>query len=302
METQADLVLAEPAPAARLARSFSTEVTAHDARAAEVCRDSLPAGTSVYVALVPGVHHLRLLAAAAELAKAGFNPVPHVVARSIASYTQARDLLARLAGEAGVTRALLVGGDIDRPAGPFWSSYQLLETELFAKSGIGRIGLACYAEAHPRIAAQTLETALAAKLDLARRQGLATWLVTQFCFEPEPILRRVEALRAAGIGVPVRVGLAGPADRRTLWKYALHCGIGNSIRALGTRVDVIGNLLLRDSPDPVLDGVAKAAADDARLGIEGIHVFAFGGVAATARWLDTVRARSLARTGAEGRA
>ena len=90
-----------------------------------------------------------------------------------------------------------------------------------------------------------LEQALLAKLELVRAAGLDAWLVTQFCFEAAPILRLLERLRALGLREPLRVGLAGPADRRTLWKYALHCGIGNSIRALGTRVDAVANLLAR---------------------------------------------------------
>jgi methylenetetrahydrofolate reductase (NADPH) len=82
----------------------------------------------------------------------------------------------------------------------------------------------------------------------------------------------------------LRVGLAGPADRRTLWKYALHCGIGNSIRALGTRVDAVANLLARKTPDAIVRELAVAQRQDPGLGIEGVHIFTFGGVAGAAAW------------------
>ena len=131
-----------------------------------------------------------------------FVPVPHVTARSVASLTQLGDFLELLAGEAGVTRALVIAGDLEQPAGPYPSSLDLLQTGLFQRHGIRRIGLACYPEAHRRIAAEALERALLAKLELVRAAGLEAWLVTQFCFEAAPILQRVRQLRALGIAAP----------------------------------------------------------------------------------------------------
>jgi methylenetetrahydrofolate reductase (NADPH) len=275
---------------ARLLRGYSIEVTTHSRPAVELCRAHLAPGTEVYIAFVPGETHHAVLAMAARLRAAGFVPVPHVTARSVASFTQLGDFLAHLAGEAGVTRALVVGGDLEQPAGPYPSSLELLQSGLFQQHGIRRIGLACYPEAHRRVDADLLEQALLAKLELARGTGLEAWLVTQFCFEAAPIVQRVRRLRELGVTAPVRVGLAGPASRRTLWKYALHCGIGNSIRALGTRVDAIANLLARRAPDPIVRDLAAAQRRDPGLGIEGIHIFTFGGVASAAGWANALLA------------
>jgi methylenetetrahydrofolate reductase (NADPH) len=275
---------------AQLLRGYSIEVTTHSRSAVDACRDHLAPGTEVYIAFVPGETHHAVAATAARLRDAGFVPVPHVTARSLASFTQASDFLARLAGEAGVTRALVIAGDLEQPAGPYRSSLELLQTGLFQQHGIRRIGLACYPEAHRRIEAEGLERALLAKLDLVRGAGLEAWLVTQFCFEAAPILQRVRQLRDLGVAAPLRVGLAGPANRRTLWKYALHCGIGNSIRALGTRVDAVANLLARRTPEPVLRELAAAQGVDPGLGIEGVHIFTFGGVASSAEWANGVLA------------
>ena len=273
---------------ARLLRGYSIEVTTHNRSAVEQCRMHVAPGTEVYIAFVPGEAHHAVVATAAGLNAAGFVPVPHVTARGVASFTLLGDFLGRLAGEAGVTRALVIAGDLERPAGPYSSSLELLQTGLFQRHGIRRIGLACYPEAHPRIDAEALERALLAKLELVRGAGLEAWLVTQFCFEAAPILQRVRRLRAMGIAAPVRVGLAGPANRRTLWKYALHCGIGNSIRALGTRVDAVANLLARRTPEPILRELAAAQRQDPGLGIEGIHIFTFGGVASSADWANGI--------------
>ena len=288
--------MAPTAELAELLRGYSVEVTPRSRSAIEVCREHLAPGTQVYIAFVLGETHHAVVATAAGLRAAGFVPVPHVTARNVASSTQLADFLARLAGEAGVTRALVIAGDLDRPAGPYPSSLELLQTGLFQHHGVRRIGIACYPEAHPKIGADLLEQALLAKLEAVRGAGLDAWLVSQFCFEAAPILRLLERLRALGIRAPVRLGLAGPADHRRLWRYALHCGIGNSIRALGSRPEAVANLLVRRAPDDIVREVAAAQRRDPRLGIAGVHIFTFGGVASAATWANALLAATPAAT------
>jgi methylenetetrahydrofolate reductase (NADPH) len=285
-----DVDPADQADRAALLRDYSIEVTARGAAAAEICRDHLAPGTEVYIAFTPRDTHLGVLDTATRLHGAGFVVVPHVTARNVASFTQLNDFLARLAGEAAVTRALVLGGDAARPAGPYHSSLQALESGLFQRHGVRRIGLACYPEAHRKIDAAALDQALAAKLDLIRRQGLQPWLVSQFCFEAAPIVDFAERLKARGVGAPLRIGLAGPADLRRLWKYGLYCGIGNSIRALGSRVDAVANLLARRTPDALVADLAAARRRDPALPIAGIHIFTFGGVAGAADWANGILA------------
>jgi methylenetetrahydrofolate reductase (NADPH) len=287
-----DVDAAEEADVARLLRGYSVEVTAHGAPAAEVCRDHLAAGTEVYIAFTPRDTHHGIVDTASRLQAAGFVPVPHVTARNVASFTQLNDFLARLAGEAGVTRALVLGGDADRPAGPYHSSLEALESGLFQRHGICRIGFACYPETHRKIDAETLDEALEAKLDLARRTGLEIWLVSQFCFEAAPIVSFAKRLRARGVDAPLRVGVAGPADLRRLWKYGVYCGIGNSMRALGSRVDALTNLLARRTPDALVAELAGALRRNPALGVEGIHIFTFGAVAGAADWANAIVARA----------
>jgi methylenetetrahydrofolate reductase (NADPH) len=285
-----DLDPADQADLAALLRGYSVEVTARGAAAAEICRAHLAPGTEVYIPFTPRDTHHGVVDTATRLHAAGFVVVPHVTARNVASFTPLNEFLARLAGEAGVTRALVLGGDADRPAGPYHSSLQALESGLFQRHGIRHIGLACYPEAHRKIEAEALDEALAAKLDLLRHEGLEPWLVSQFCFEAAPIVDFAERLRARGVGAPLRVGLAGPADLRRLWKYGLYCGIGNSIRALGTRVDAVANLLARRTPDAIVADLAVARRCDPALVIAGIHIFTFGGLASAADWANAILA------------
>jgi methylenetetrahydrofolate reductase (NADPH) len=285
-----DLDPADQADLAALLRGYSVEAAARGGAAAEVCRAHLTPGTEVYLPFTPRDTHHGVVDTATRLHAAGFVVVPHVTARNVASFTQLNDFLARLAGEAGVTRALVLGGDADRPAGPYHSSLQALESGLFQRHGIRRVGLACYPEAHRKIDAEALDEALAAKLDLIRQNGLEPWLVSQFCFEAAPIVDFAMRLRAIGVGAPLRVGLAGPADLRRLWKYGLYCGIGTSIRALGTRVDAVANLLARRTPDALVADLAVALRRDPALAIAGIHIFTFGGVASAADWANAILA------------
>jgi len=49
-------------------------------------------------------------------------------------------------------------------------------------------------------------------------------------------------LQGRNIDLPVIVGLAGPATPATLTKFALRCGIGNSMRALRGQIGRGGDL------------------------------------------------------------
>ena len=269
-----------------LLAGFSIEASSGDA-AIEAAASHLPPGTDVYVNWLPGDNHHRSVAAAASLRNKGLNPVPHVAARYLTGLTQLQDFLARLSGEAAVQQVLAIAGDRDRPVGPFESSLQLLETGLFEKYRIAEIGIAGYPEGNPRISTQALATALAAKLARARDVGLTPYIVTQFCFEAQPIVDWTRRLRAEGVAAPIHVGLAGPAGLATLMKFALRCGVGNSIRALSLRGPAIARLLTEAGPERVIEDLARAGAAEPALAFAGVHFFSFGGFARTADWVRT---------------
>ncbi|MFI4989037.1 MAG: hypothetical protein ACHQF3_16545, partial [Alphaproteobacteria bacterium] len=216
---------------ATLLERCSLEVSARDPSVADRLSGRLKPGGDVFIGFPPGENHHRILQTAAAVRRVGLNPVPHVVARNLASYTQLDDYLRRASGEAGVTRALAVAGDAVRPTGPFESSLALIETGLFEKHGIRSLGIAGHPEGTRHLTRQALDAALASKLELAERHGLELWIATQFCFEAAAIVAWLRAIRAGGIGLPVRIGLAGPASVATLLKFAVRCGIGNSLRA-----------------------------------------------------------------------
>jgi len=274
---------------ARLLRVYSVEVTSRDTASLESVVGLLRPGTEVFVANLPKESADVLVQAARRLRDAGLEPVPHIVARNIASRAALNDMLARLAGEAGVNRALVLAGDRDDPAGEFDAALQLIDTGAFPANGIGRIYISSYPEGHPRIADDLLEQARADKLAAAAREGLDVTLVTQFVFEPELVSEFARRLRQSGITAPLRVGVAGPAERGKLIKYALRCGVGASLRALRERSELARNVMAGETPDDLLGEVALSQADESSLGISGVHFFTFGDPASSIRWAEGAR-------------
>src|SRR6267378_2620412 len=228
----------------------SLELSSRDPAEIDACADLLEPGTAVYISMPPGQTYHGTVALATRLRRAGFCPVPHFAARRIASRDALDEYLARAAGEASVDSALAIAGDSDKASGPFESSLALLETGLFQRHGIAHVGVAGYPEGHPKIAETALAVALAAKKVHARRASLDLRLVTQFCFESEPIL--AWAAKTKGHGLPMRVGLPGPASLPRLLRFAALCGIGNSVRALKARPQAITRLLVEAGPEVVV--------------------------------------------------
>jgi methylenetetrahydrofolate reductase (NADPH) len=270
---------------ADLLRNYSAEVTSGDRKSIDDAIGLMRPGSEVFIASLPSDSGDRQVSVAARLARAGLTPVPHVAARSIKNLRDLDVLLGRFVHEAGVDRALIVGGDRDQPVGDFSSSLQLLETGMLSKHGIRKITLGWYPEGHPRISAADLVAARTAKLAVAAQAGLAVTLLSQFCFESAPIIAMAKQIRSEGVTVPLRVGVAGPASRTSLLKYALICGVGASIRALKEHPGARG-IIAGDTPEKLLADVAHAQAADPALGIQGVHFFTFASLAATAKFAE----------------
>lgn len=220
--------------------------------------------------------------------RAGFNPVPHLAAREIASREALDDFLRRLRAEADVRRVLLIAGDVAIARGPFKSSRDLAASGLIEAHGVSRVSVAGHPEGHPWLDAAQAMKSVSAWRAWGGERTIAIDVVTQFCFEAAPILDWLGALRSGGVDLPVIVGLAGPASPTTLMKFALRCGVGHSIRAVRNQIGRYGRLLTATGPDEVVHGL-EAAPRAATAEISGFHLFPFGGLRKTARWLGDQR-------------
>jgi methylenetetrahydrofolate reductase (NADH) len=268
---------------AALIGGCSIEIAPRDPLAGPALRDLLAPGRTVFINHPATATYHSIVAAAAQLRRAGFVPVPHVAARRLTGFTQARDFLERAAGEAGVLEVLLIGGDPPRPAGAFDSSLELLASGVVERTGVRRVNFAGHPEGHPQIARAALDAALEAKLALARQAGLAVGVVTQFGFDAGAIRRWIAEQRRRGIDCPIRIGVGGPANVATLAQFAVRCGVGNSLRALARGHTAFARILSETGPDALIR--ALAVGDDAAHPLDGLHVFTFGGVRRTAAWI-----------------
>jgi methylenetetrahydrofolate reductase (NADPH) len=271
-----------------LLKGFSVEVTSVDKTSIEAACQLFPPKTEVFIASLPRDPPERLIEVATMLQRAGLTPVPHVVARNIQSEAALDQLVRGLVEHAAVDRVLLLGGDRDQPAGCYDHSQQLLDSGCFKRHNLHRIFLSCYPEGHPRIPLDTLISARINKLAAAQRAGMDVTLVSQFCFTSAPVIDYARTIRSRGVTVPYRVGVAGPASRARLMKFAVMCGVGPSLRALRGRGELAANMLSGATPQEMLEEISVAQTHEPSLGIGGVHFFTFGSLAKTWEWLGTV--------------
>jgi methylenetetrahydrofolate reductase (NADPH) len=266
-----------------LLASASVEISSRGHQLQEL-RDNFAAGTDVTITFLPGDNYRHTIETAAALRRAGFDPVPHIAAREMPSHEVLDDFLARARGEADVTRILLIAGDVAGTKGPFKSSFDVRASGLIEARGIASVSVAGHPEGHPFLKTVDVMKGLTAWRDWGHQTKIHVDVVTQFCFESAPILGWIGELDARGIGLPVIVGLAGSATPATLTKFALRCGIGNSIRSLRSQIGRFGRLLTDTGPDDVMRGL-QSAPQAATASIAGFHLFPFGGLRKAGGWL-----------------
>lgn len=110
---------------------ITVEITPFDPYEVEICARMLAPGSDAFVAWLPKADWPALVQTAAQLHKVGMNPVPHIAARKLISQEDAQNLLASLRDEAGVTRALVIGGKTQAVSFIYPSSASLIETGLY---------------------------------------------------------------------------------------------------------------------------------------------------------------------------
>ena len=275
---------------AEFAARASIEITANDRELATSLVGRLPAGSTLYVAHTPNARLADVAETACIVERAGFRGCPHVVARRIASRAELESALARLR-EGGVTRVLLVAGDQTPPAGEFSSTLEILDSGALAAAGIQSIGVAGHPEGNPNIPAAALWDALARKQAYGAQTGASIHVVSQFGFDPAALVAWDRELTSHGIGLPVHVGVAGPASLKALAKFAMMCGLGASLGALLSNPMALGSLKsLVKTVDEIFPAIVRFRDGALARRLVQPHFFAFGGVMKTVEWLEAVRA------------
>ena len=235
--------------------NFSIEITI------KTNLSELPKVKDVYITMLPGNDYKNVASKATELAKSGFNPVPHFSARSIKNLADLKDYVSRCK-DGGVKQALVIGGSA-QPIGNFHCSLQLLETGLF--EGF-KIGIAGHPDGSPDISDTDLEKAMIDK------KPYADYIITQWLLEPEPIINFISKQT-----LPVHVGITGPLTISNLLKFASIVGAKNSLNFLKSNVTKAFDLLKPKDPNNIIAKLKGVT--------ENFHIYTFGGLKETNKWL-----------------
>jgi methylenetetrahydrofolate reductase (NADPH) len=218
------------------------------------------------------------LALSEDLAGRGYRVACHLSARLVRDQEHLRDILARL-DVAGLRDALVIAGDVRRPAGPYSGAADLLRTMANVGHNLEHVGISGYPESHPFLSDEaTIEA-------MFEKEPYATYIVSQVCFDARTIARWIGAVRERGTTLPIDVGIPGVVGWTRLLRIAKRIGVGESARFLRNRRSWIGRLVAPAGyhPDELVEELAPTVADQAAA-VAGFHVFTFNELEATERW------------------
>jgi methylenetetrahydrofolate reductase (NADPH) len=238
----------------------------------------LEPGSDVAVTCSPSKGVDLTIAMTVRLARKGFKVIPHIAARNVRDRAHLREIMAQLE-DAPVHSIFVPGGDAGKPTGEFATAFELLCAIAEFDHRFKDIGVAAHPEGHPEVDDETL------LLELERKQPLATYLVTQMCFDPGALQRWLDMIQQRGISLPAWLGVPGVADRMALLKTSVRIGVGTSLKFLRNKSEFAGQLLFDNSyaPDRLLSGlVSLLTRRDSN--VAGFHIYCFNLVEQTEKW------------------
>ncbi len=214
------------------------------------------------------------LAVVQRLAGEGYVVVPHLSARLVRDVDHVEEIVARLSS-AGVREVFVPAGDAREP-GPFEDAASLLRVLV---GRFDEIGITGYPESHHLIDDDTTIRAMFEK------EPMATYIVSQICFDPATIDTWIARVRERGTDLPIWVGVPGIVDNAKLVRISMKIGLGESARFLRAHRAWLKRLVTRTfTPDPIL---RRLTSDD----VAGLHFFTFNELERTERWRREAIAR-----------
>jgi methylenetetrahydrofolate reductase (NADPH) len=209
-----------------------------------------------------------------RLAGHGYRVVPHLSARLVRDAAHIEEIVGRLHA-AGVAEVFVPAGDAREP-GPFPDAASLLRV---LDGRFAEVGITGYPESHHLIDDETTIQAMFEKAPMA------TYIVSQICFDPATIETWIARVRARGTGLPIWIGMPGIVDNAKLLRISMKIGLGESVRFLGAHRAWLRRLVTRTfTPDPLL---RQLRSDH----IAGLHFFTFNELERTERWRREALAR-----------
>ena len=135
--------------------------------------------TWIYITYLPNETQKNIFNTAKKIKDEGFNPIPHLPARTIKNFNELENYIGNLSEIAGVDKILIIGGTGSQK-GNISSSIEILKTGLIDKFNYAQIGLAGHPDGNPDINEQDLDKAIIDKNNFAKKTDAKLYLVTQF--------------------------------------------------------------------------------------------------------------------------
>jgi methylenetetrahydrofolate reductase (NADPH) len=282
---------AQPRAAGNITHAYSLEVSAKDMPALSAAAARIAPASTIAIPYLPREDNAARLAAARIVRTLGFEPMPHLSARRIASFAEFESFIRRAVAEAGVERCFVIAGDPSTAMGPFSDSAALIDTGVFERAGMKVIGVGGHPEGHPVMSKAEQWNVLERKCRSIAQRGMTPLIVTQFAFDADIVLTWLKALRERSIDHPVRVGVPGPASIAVLARYAALCGV-SACASMWSKYGVsIGKLFGTAGPDLFVERLTAGLT--AAHGKVSLHFFPFGGIAQSVKWIEQYRARAV---------
>lgn len=224
------------------------------------------------------------LTLAERLAAQGYEVVPHVAARLVRDTAHLKEIAGRIAALGGST--FIVAGDSREAAGAFPDSVSLLSAIAEEHLPMKNIGITGYPESHSFI---DDDLTIQAMWDKRR---LATYIVSNLCFDVGVIKKWVARVRKRGVQLPIHIGMAGVTDPAKLLRVSTRIGISDSARFLKGHSNWLMRMIQPGGYDPsrFLPGLMPDLALPER-NVAGLHVFTFNEIEPTERWRQEMLAR-----------
>lgn len=238
--------------------------------------EALPRGAATTVTASPSHGIESTIELCEALVARGHVATPHLAAHMFRDRAHLGEVLERCRA-AGIRDAFVIGGDA-KDRGELHDGLSLLRAIDEIGHPFDRVGVAAYPEGHPSIPPGVLLSSLKEK------QAAATYMTTQMSFDAAAIASWIGGVRAAGVTLPIHIGLPGAAEVRRLLQMAVRIGVGGSVRYLRKNRQLLGLVFRRSfAPDRLLSALAPTLADP-EADIRALHLFTFNQVEATVDW------------------